>query len=100
MASAQQGRFTTVTFPKFEKRRYQFTCTEKKGPGCYVGCPKECPNKCLASCKHCLTICSTYHASISSLVFLLQLTYSYVHILIFPFLIFLPLFTEDLIFVS
>jgi hypothetical protein len=69
MASAQQGRFTTVTFPKFEKRRYQFTCTEKKGLGCYVGCPKECPNKCLASCKHCLTICSTYHASISSLVF-------------------------------
>uniref|UniRef100_A0ACD5WJX3 Uncharacterized protein n=1 Tax=Avena sativa TaxID=4498 RepID=A0ACD5WJX3_AVESA len=58
VASAQQGRFTTVTFPKFEKRRYQITCTdEKKGPGCYVGCPKKCPNKCLAACKYCLTIC-------------------------------------------
>ncbi|CAM0885362.1 unnamed protein product [Alopecurus aequalis] len=56
-ATAQQGRFTTVTFPKFEKRRYQITCTDKKGPACYVGCPTRCPDKCLASCKYCITIC-------------------------------------------
>ncbi|KAM0849491.1 hypothetical protein ACQ4PT_053709 [Festuca glaucescens] len=57
VASAQQGRFTTVNFPKFEKRRYQATCTENKGPSCYVGCPKQCPDKCLAMCKYCLTFC-------------------------------------------
>jgi hypothetical protein len=68
-------------------------CTEKKGPGCYVGCPKECPNKCLASCKHCLTIRSTHHASISSLIsFLPQFTLDS-----YTFLVFLPPFTEDLI---
>jgi hypothetical protein len=93
MASAQQGRFTTVTFPKFEKRRYQFTCTEKKGPGCYVGCPKECPNKCLASCKHCLTICSTYHACIHLIFsFLLQFTLDS-----YTFPVFLLPFTENLV---